>query len=182
MERRKSVDEVKRWMERAAQCGATSARANTGGAPGQEFDLAATADCFHQLAEFGKQLGVKILVENHGGHSSLPDNVVAIVKAVDSPWCRTAPDFGNMPPGKDESYREQMLKMMFPYAHLASAKGKWFDDQDRHVPYDIGQCVRIGESCGFQGVYSAEYFDGKGRPFDPVRVALLIIRSVADAL
>ena len=181
-ERRKSVETVKEWMDRAAACGATSARANTGGGRGKPFDVKVTAGSFRRLAQHGEKIGVKILVENHGGHSMQPENVVAIIEAVGSPWCRALPDFGNIPPGADEAFREKMLKMLFPHAHLASAKGMGFDDRGNHEAYDIGRCVRIGEACGFQGIYSAEYWDPQRRPFDPFRVVKLIIENVVANL
>lgn len=181
-EREKSLLWVKQWMDLAAASGAPSMRANTGGGPNDKFDLSVTADSFRQLSEYGQKLSVKILVENHGGHSLQPNNVVAIVKAVDSPWCRSLPDFGNIPKGEDEAFREQMLKMLFPLAHLASAKGMWFDEGRQHQPYDVGRCVQIGETCGFKGVYSVEYYDPQGRPFDAFEVANRLIRLVADHL
>lgn len=178
-ERRKSINLVKIWMDRAALCGATSLRANTGGGRGEAFDVSVTGDSFGQLAEYGRGLGVKILVENHGGHSMRPQNVLAIIKHVDSPFCRALPDFGNVARGAD---RHEMLRMLFPHAHLASAKGQWFNDAMEHQPYDIGKCVRIGEACGFKGIYSAEYYDSKARPVDPFRVTRRIIELVAANL
>jgi sugar phosphate isomerase/epimerase len=177
-QRKESIGTVKQWMDRAAALGAKSARANTGGRRGEAFDVKVTADSFRRLAEYGEKIGVKILVENHGGHSTQPENVVAIIETVDSPWCRTLPDFGNIPGGADEAFREKMLKTLFPHALVASAKGMWFNDDGKHQPYDIGRCVRIGEACGFKGIYSAEYWDPSGRPFDPFRVAKLIIDNV----
>ncbi len=49
--RSKSIDTVRRWMDLAKTCGATSLRANTGGKKGQKFVLGRTADAFGQLAE-----------------------------------------------------------------------------------------------------------------------------------
>lgn len=180
--RQKSVDFVKQWMDRAAACGATSLRANTGRSEGKEFDLDITVDSFRSLAEHGKGIGVKILIENHGANSAAPEKIVEIVKGVDTPWCRTLPDFGNVPPGADETFRRKLLKALFPYAHLVSAKGMWFDDQMQHVPYDIGECVRIGEVSGYQGIYSAEHWDPKARPADPFRVTKRIIELIVANL
>ena len=180
--RKKSVAFVKEWMDRAAACGATSLRANTGKSQGKKFDLDITIDSFQSLAEYGKEIGVKILLENHGTSSAVPEKIVEIVKAVDTPWCRTLPDFGNIPPGTNETFRRKTLQMLFPYAHLVSVKGMWFDDQMKHVPYDIGACVRIGETTGFQGIYSAEYWDPKARPFDPFRVTRKIIQLIVENL
>ncbi|MBU4459033.1 MAG: sugar phosphate isomerase/epimerase, partial [Verrucomicrobia bacterium] len=97
--RRACIEATKKWMDVAAACGAPSLRANTGGKKDEPFDLPTTADSFSRLAEYGAKTGVRILVENHGGHSLKAENVASIVGTVNSPWCRSLPDFGNMPAG-----------------------------------------------------------------------------------
>lgn len=176
--RKKSVQFVKDWMDRAAACGATSLRANTGGGRGAKFDVKVTGDAFAQLAEHGRKINVRILLENHGGHSSDPDNVVAIVRHVDSPWCRTLPDFGNMPARFTQAQRNAFLGKLLPYAHLISAKGMYFDKHLRHKPYDLGACVRFAESRGFKGVYSAEQWAPKPLPVDDVRATKRIFELI----
>src|SRR5215831_11844378 len=76
--RAQSVTFVKEWMDRAATIGAPTLRANPGDGP--SFDLNRIADSYRQLAEHGKKIRVKILVENHIGFSKDIDKVVAIVK------------------------------------------------------------------------------------------------------
>ena len=182
-ERLKSVQFCKEWMDRSAACGATSMRANVGGGrKGPAFDVEVTADSFAQLAEHGQEIGLTILVENHGGHSGVPENVVAIVKTVDSLWCRTLPDFGNVPKDFSQEQREVFLSKIFPWAHLVSAKGMVLDEQYKHLTYDIGRCVKLGESMGFKGIYSAEQWAPAYIPPDPFRAVQTIIADVAAAL
>ncbi|MFZ5832372.1 MAG: sugar phosphate isomerase/epimerase family protein, partial [Planctomycetota bacterium] len=180
--RAKSLELVMQWIDFSAACGAPSMRANTGGTPQQKLDLAVTGDSFARLARYGEKLGVKILVENHGGLSLQAENVAAIVKSVDSPWCRALPDFGNLPKGEGEEYRTKMLEMLFPLAALASVKSMQFDASMQHVPYDIGRCVKIGEECGFKGIYSVEHYDSSNQPFDAVAVVRRVIEIVLQAM
>jgi len=180
--RKRSIELIKQWMSRAAACGATSLRANTGGSAKEKFDISITGDSFRQLADHGQKVSVKILIENHGGSSSNPDNIVAIVKAVDSPWCRTLPDFGNIPGNVTQQQRDDYLKKLYPYAHLISAKGMNFDDQGKHLSYDIGACVRTAEANGFKGIYSAEQWSSKPNPIDAVAAVRAIIREIVANL
>jgi len=179
-ERKNSVEFVKRWMDRAAACGATSLRANTGGGP--KFDVDITADSYRQLAECGQKINVKILIENHGGHSGNPDNIVAIIKAVDSPWCRSLPDFGNVPTNSTQQQRDEFLKKLYPYAHLVSAKGMYFDEEGNHLTYDIGGCVRFAEANGFKGIYSAEQWSPKPIRVDDLTASRRIIQEIVRNL
>jgi len=179
-QRRKGIEFVKQWMDWAAACGATSLRANTGGSPKEKFDLAVTSDSYRQLAEYGEKIGVKILIENHGGHSSNPDNIVSIIKTVDSPWCRALPDFGNVPADLTQQQRDEFLKKLYPHAHLISAKGMYFDEQAKHLTYDIGACVRTAEASGFKGIYSAEQWSPKPIAVDALTATRTIIREIIE--
>jgi len=178
--RKKSIELVKQWMDRAAACGATSLRANTGGSRKEKFNVAVTGDSYSQLAEHGRKIGVKILTENHGGYSSDPENIVSIIKTVNSRWCRTLPDFGNMPTNFTQQQRDEFLKKLYPYAHLISAKGMYFDEQVNHTSYDIGACVRAAEVSGFKGLYSAEQWSPKPIPTDAVSATKSIIREIVQ--
>jgi type 1 glutamine amidotransferase/sugar phosphate isomerase/epimerase len=176
--RRACIEATKQWMDITAACGAPSLRANTGGRPNEPFDLQTTADSFRQLAEHGAKIGVKILVENHGGHSMKAENVAAIVKAVNSPWCRSLPDFGNMPAEFTAEQRTGFLSQILPFAHLISAKGMDFDTGCRHTSYDIGACVRAAEAAGFRGIYSVELWAPKYIPPDPIRAVKTVVETI----
>lgn len=178
-QRKQSVQFVKQWMDRAAACGATSLRANTGGSGREKFDVDRTGDSFGQLARHGEKIGVKMLIENHGGFSSDPDNVVAILQAVNSPYCRSLPDFGNMPGSFTPQQRAEFLGKFFPYAHLVSAKGMVFDEKYQHVSYDVAASVRLGEAAGFKGVYSVELYASNYYPPDPFAAVGQMIRIIA---
>jgi sugar phosphate isomerase/epimerase len=167
--RRANIAVIKQWMDIAAACGAPSLRANVGGRPEETFDLQTTTDSFRQLAEHGEKTGIKILVENHGGHSLKAENVAVIVKAVNSPWCRSLVDFGNVPTGVTTEQRVAFLNEILPFAYLISAKGMEFDAEYRHTSFDLPACVRAAEQAGFKGIYSIELWSPKYYPPDPVQ-------------
>lgn len=159
---------TKQWMDIAAACGAPSMRANVGGKAGETLDLAVTVDSFRQLAEHGEKLGIKILVENHGGPSLKAENVAAIVKGVNSPWCRGLLDFGNAPGPLTQEQRIAYLEQMLPLAYLVSAKGMEFNANYQHTSYDFAACVRASEKAGFKGIYSIELWAPNYIPADPI--------------
>ncbi len=123
---------------------------------------------------------MKILVENHGGHSAKAENIAAIVKDVNSPWCRSLPDFGNFDGTQEE--RHAFLKQILPYAHLISTKGKNFDKDLNHSPYDIGACVRLAEAEGFKGIYSIEQWSPKKQIVDDLTIAKRIKAIILENL
>ncbi|WP_231604502.1 sugar phosphate isomerase/epimerase family protein [Crateriforma conspicua] len=182
IERQRSVRFAKDWMDAAAECGAGSLRVNTGKTGGKSFDMNLTTESLRQLAEHGQRIGVKVLVENHGPNVDRPERLAELVRRVDHHGCRTLPDFGNVPKTADESFREQMLQALVPAAHLVSAKTKAFDSEGNHTTYDFARCVQLCEQLGYQGIYSAEYWNPSPDSFDPISVARKTLRMIADNL
>jgi sugar phosphate isomerase/epimerase len=171
-----SVDTIKKWMDRAAAVGAPTCRANTGGGSPEAWDVNRTADSFRQLAQYGKKIGVKVLVENHTGYSADIDKVVAVVKTVNDPYCRALSDWGNTPSSSPEA-RLAGLSKMFPQLELVSAKELDFDEQNRHINYDVVPLIKATEASGYKGIYSIEFY-GKP-PKDVVAAAKDMIAALA---
>jgi sugar phosphate isomerase/epimerase len=170
-----SIAQIKQWMDRSAAIGAPTLRANTGGGPPEAWDVNRTADSFKQLAAHGKTIGVKILVENHIGYSADIDKVVAIAKAVNDPFCRVISDWGNTPMASSAAQVEGLRKL-FPYLELVSAKELDFDEQNRHVNYDVVPLIKATEASGYKGIYSIEFY-GKP-PKDTVAAAKDMITAL----
>jgi sugar phosphate isomerase/epimerase len=171
-----SVSAIKLWMDRAAAVGAPTLRANTGGGPAEAWDVNRTADSFRQLAEYGKKIGVKILIENHTGYSADIDKVVALAKTVNDANCRVISDWGNTPSSSPEA-RVAGLSKLFPYLELVSAKELDFDEQNRHINYDVVPLIKATEASGYKGIYSIEFY---GRPpKDTVAAAKDMMQALA---
>ena len=173
--RTQSIATIKEWMDRSAAVGAPTLRANTGGGPPEAWDVNRTADSFRQLANYGKKIGVKILVENHTGYSADIDKVVAIAKTVNDPYCRVISDWGNTPSSSEEA-RVGGLSKLFPYLELVSAKQLDFDEQNRHINYDVVPLIKATEASGYKGIYSIEFY-GKP-PKDTVAAAKEMIKAL----
>jgi len=162
-------------MDRAAAVGAPTCRANTGAGPAEAWDVKRTSDSFRQLAQYGKTIGVKILVENHIGYSADIDKVVAIIKTVNDPYCRAICDWGNSP---NNEGRVAALSKLFPHLELVSAKELDFDENNRHVNYDVVPIIKATEASGYKGIYSIEFY-GKP-PKDTVAAARDMIKALSE--
>lgn len=151
--RAKSIEEIKDGMRVAAALGAPTVRADVGGRAGDPLDLAITADSYKQLVEFGGTIGVMPMPENHGGHSTDPDTLVSIMKAID-PRIRAIVDWGNFRVDT-QTQRIESTRKLLPYTGLVSAKVDRFD-ADYRPGYDVGELVRLVEASGYRGKYSIE--------------------------
>jgi sugar phosphate isomerase/epimerase len=174
--RAKSIDEIKDGMRIAAALGAPSVRADVGGRAGEPLDLAITADSYKQLVEFGSTIGVMPMPENHGGHSTDPDTLVSIMKAID-PRIRAIVDWGNFRV-ENQTQRIESTRKVLPYAGLISAKFDRFDPEYR-PGYDVAALVRLVEGSGYRGKYSIEITNP---PADIVRGAHVARDIIAATL
>ncbi len=168
--RQKSVAFFKTWIDSAVALGSKSIRANTGGGAADSCIRS-----FREIEKYAKQKGILLLVENHGGLSSDPEALIQVVKAIGSKNLEILPDYGNFPPG----IRYEGLKAILPYArHLISAKTHQFDENGKHTDFDFDRCMRMAQASGFPGYYSAEYYDGHGKPVDYEKVTDWMIEHI----
>jgi sugar phosphate isomerase/epimerase len=172
--REKSIAEIKDGMRIAAALGAPTVRADVGGKQGEALDLAITADSYKQLVEFGGTIGVMPMPENHGGHSTDPDTLVSIMRAVD-PRVRAIVDWGNFRV-ETQAQRVESTRKLLPFVGLISAKVDRFDP-DYRASYDVGELVRLVEASGYKGKYSIELTNAPPDVVRGARAATEIIRA-----
>jgi sugar phosphate isomerase/epimerase len=153
--RANSINEIKEGMRIAAALGSPTVRADVGGGgrQGWPLDLAITADSYKQLVDFGSTIGVMPMPENHGGHSTDPDTLVSIMKAID-PRIRAIMDWGNWQV-ENQSQRIEATQKLLPYTGLVSAKFDRFDE-NYQPSYDVPELVKLVEGSGYRGKYSIE--------------------------
>lgn len=177
--RARAIEYVKGWIDRAAILGCSSVRPQTdNGTPGRAFDAESIGFAFRELAAYGRDKGVAVLIENHGGFSQSIARVVEIAQAANDGNCKTLADWGNSP-AKEIAERISDFSPLFPRLGLVSAKGLRFDGAYRHRDYDIGAIVEATERSGYRGLYSIElYVDGPDQPHDPVKA----VKAMADVI
>lgn len=172
LEKRKhDFEMIRRWFFVARYLGAPSVRVNAGRGV-DEVSLRRAIEGYKDLARTAKETGVKLLIENHGGISENPDNVITIIKEARSEYLGTCPDFGNFP----EPIRYEGLEKMSKYAAIVHAKAYDFDEQGEETTINFGRCIGILKRQGFDGYYSVEY-EGRGDQREGVRKSLALLRK-----
>lgn len=161
--RGQAVANHKRWVDAAKALGCHSIRVNTG-EHYSPTDVGAAAEGCGQLAEYGQAQGINIICENHGGPSSWPEALVALIKAVNNPCFGTLPDFGNFPPrsrqaegGPDKVDPYDAVARMMPYAKGVSAKTYDFGPDGRETALDYARLLKIVTDAGYHGHVGIEY-------------------------
>ena len=60
-----------------------------------------------------------------------------------------------------------------------AAKELDFDDQNRHISYDVVPIIKATEASGYKGIYSIEFYTEKQPPRDVVAAAKTMIQTLA---
>ena len=127
-----------------------------------ENQVSLAADGLRKLTEFGANLGINTIVENHGGLSSDGAWLASVMKAVDHPMCGTLPDFGNFRIKGDRWYdRYKGVKELMPFAKAVSAKSHDFDSNGNETQTDFFRMMDIVIDAGYSGYVGIEY-EGSG--------------------
>ncbi|MFM7317847.1 MAG: sugar phosphate isomerase/epimerase family protein [bacterium] len=157
--RNQAVENHMKWVDAAAALGCHAIRINTG----SNYSATKTnpaAEACRKLADYGEKHKIEIICENHGGPSSDPDSLIALIKAVGSKNFGTLPDFGNFPRDKNKKHTidiYQAIARLMPYAKGVSAKSYVFDQAGNERDMDFGRIMKIVSDAGYKSWVGIEY-------------------------
>lgn len=156
----------RKWVDSAQFLGCHAIRCNMGG-PRKDWkdepDLVPrAAESFRNLLEYAKPANINVIIENHGGASSDPAVLVALMKLVDNPNFGTLPDFGNVNPGDNN---EEVVRQLLPYAKGVSVKAA-FPTDGAKPRWDLEKLLKLCKDAGYHGFWGIESSYG-ARSDDP---------------
>lgn len=167
---------IKGWLDKARILGAGSIRVNVTRQEGP-VNLDAVVATLRAAADYGQSIGVRVLIENHGGYTASIPNMISLTRRVNHEFCKITIDWGDFTPPGD---RYAAMQEAMPLVHIVSAKGYEFNPATyEHTTYDIARLVRNAEAGGFTGDYSIDFF-GPNPPADPDRAMTLFIKTITD--
>lgn len=172
-QRNRDIEALKEWFTIGKLVDSLSIRVNAGwGEPVDEAMMKRIVESYKELTKEAERMGMNLLIENHGGPSADPDNIVRIVKAVGSDNFGTCPDFGNFA----SHIRYEGLAKISSYALLAHAKTYKFDERGEETSIDIKKCLDILKEAGFQGYLSIEY-EGEDDEYEGVKKTIALLKK-----
>ena len=145
------------WIDHAAAMGAPVIRIFAGKVPKGESEEQALTRCVEGINEslkYAAQKGVVLALENHGGITATPEQLLAIVERVDdSPFFGVNFDSGNF--RTDDPYRD--LEKIAPFAVNAQIKVAVSGPDRKKRPADLPRIVNILKDAGYRGYVVLEY-------------------------
>lgn len=156
--RAQTVENHRKWLDAAKFLGCHSIRVNAASAGSWDEQVKLAADGLAKLTGFGAEMGLNVIVENHGGLSSNADWLAEVITAVDHERCGTLPDFGNFRIKDGESYDSYKgIAKLMKWAKGVSVKDVVWDDKAKQSPLDYERMLKIVLDTGFRGYCGIEH-------------------------
>jgi sugar phosphate isomerase/epimerase len=154
-QRDQQIASVKTGIDRAQLLGAPYLRVFAGGSravsKAEAKKLAISA--LQESSDYAAAKGVMLGLENDGGMVAEADDLLEIVKAVQSPWFGVNLDIGNFQ--TDNPYHD--LARCAPYAINVHMKAEIQRRGQPREPADFGRLIKILRDVNYQGYLALEY-------------------------
>lgn len=172
----KQILEAKQWIDYAAILGAPVIRIFAGNIPKEDTEEAALERCIEGInvsLDYAAKRGVFLALENHGGITATPEQMLKIIKGVKpSPWFGVNFDGGNFRTA--DPYAD--LAKIAPYAINAQLKVDIYPN-GKHELADFGRKIDILRKANYRGYIVLEY-ESMPDPFEAIPGHLKKLREL----
>jgi sugar phosphate isomerase/epimerase len=172
--RTKAIENHYKWVKAAKFLGCHSIRVNAAGAGTMGQMQAAAIDGLSKLSTYAADYGINVIVENHGGNSSIGKWLAEIMKVVNKPNCGTLPDLGNF----YEYDRYKGVADLMPYAKGVSGKTHDFDAQGNETQIDYAKLMKIIADSKYSGYIDVEYEGNILNEDEGIKASIALIKKV----
>jgi sugar phosphate isomerase/epimerase len=173
--RNKAIENHYKWVKAAKFLGCHTIRVNAGGRGTMGQMQAAAIDALSRLSDYAAGYGINVVVENHGGNSSIAKWLAEIMKVINKPNCGTLPDLGNF----YEYDRYAGVTELMPYAKGVSGKTVAFDADGNETRVNYVRMMKIIADSKYSGYIDVEY-EGKLPEDEGIRLSIALLRKVIE--
>lgn len=163
-----AVNNHLKWAEIAQLLGCHSIRVNAFGSGGRDILQSNLTEGLRNLVLLAEKIGVSVLIENHGHHTSDAKFITNIITEINHPGLGTLPDFGNWCLNADwgstqdgactENYGpEKGVAEFLPWAKGVSAKSYDFDAEGNETLLPYPQLLKLVKASGYSGYIGIEF-------------------------
>ena len=149
-----ALAEINQWVDATEWLGASHLRVFGGElAPGASIEqgIQWVVEVMRPACDYSAKKGITLGIESHGGVTARAEDILEILRRVDSPYAACTLDITHF---RENEYAQ--IEMCIPYATQTHIR----DHFDSGQPIDFDRLGRIFAQAGYKGYMSAEY-DGK---------------------
>jgi len=163
--RAKAIAGSRKWVDAAVAVGSPSIRVHIQRAGSAPPDVSRASEGLKQVADYGAARNVVINLENDDLFIEDAFFLVKVIDAVNSPWLRGLPDFGNSMLRGDEDFNYKAMEAMFRHAYNISHVKDSEVDNGKVFRVNMAKTFAIAKAAGYRGYFSME-FEGQGEPYE----------------
>jgi sugar phosphate isomerase/epimerase len=175
--RDKQLELVRTWVDHAAELDAPVIRIFAGKVPNGESEEAAVARAIEGIQAslpYAAEKGVTLALENHGGITATPEQILTLVRAVDAPNFGVNLDTGNF--RTPDPYAD--LARIAPYAVNVQVKTEISRDGKAKEEADLARIINLLRESRYSGYVVLEYEAGE----DPMTAVPRHIKTLRDLI
>jgi sugar phosphate isomerase/epimerase len=160
---KKDMAMTKAWIEHTARLGGKTMRIFAGSLDkGDKDEEKARQRCIagiQEACDHAAKYGVILALENHGGITATPDQILAIVKAVKSDWFGINLDTGNF--HTEDPYAD--LEKLAPYTVTVQIKSEIHRAGKKKEDADYKRLIGMLRAVNYRGYVALEYEGSEDR-------------------
>lgn len=172
--RSKAVENHYKWVRAADFLGCHSIRVNVRGRGTMGQTQAAAIDALGKLADYAAKYRINVIVENHGGNSSIGPWLAEIIRTAGRPNLGSLPDFNNFP--DYDPYKG--VAELLPFARGVSGQTREFDSKGNETKIDFEKMMKIVSESGYTGYIDVEYSGTSLSVDEGIKANLALIQRV----
>jgi sugar phosphate isomerase/epimerase len=153
---KEQIDHCRRWVEHTSRLGGKTVRIFGGTVARSDNEERARKQCIDAIQEccdHAGQFGIYLALENHGGITGTPDQMLALVRAIKSDWFGVNLDTGNF--HTKNPYAD--LERLAPYAVVVQIKTEIQREGRKAEEADLKRKIQMLRTANFRGYVALEY-------------------------
>ncbi len=174
--RSKAVENHYKWVRAAKFLGCHSIRVNAGGRGTMGQMQAAAMDALGRLSDYAAKYGINVIVENHGGNSSIGPWLAEILRTVNKPNLGALPDLNNF--FDYDPYKG--ISELMPFARGVSGQTRNFDEKGNESRIDFERMMKIVYESGYKGYIDVEYSGTSLSVDEGIKANLALLKRVIE--
>ena len=165
--RKQAIEVAKKWVDVAVVVGSPGIRPHVASTRNSSPNVERAAGSLREVAAYAAQKNIVVTLENDDPLSEDAFFIVKVIDAVNDPYLRALPDFGNTLAAHDGDYAYRAIDAMFAHAYgICHVKDGEANEPGKAVHVDLARTFGILKEHGYRGYCSIEY-DSPGNPYKP---------------
>jgi len=150
------IEHCRRWVEHTSRLGGKTIRIFGGTVAKNDTEERARRQCIdamQECSEYAGQFGIYLALENHGGITGTPEQMLALVRGIKSDWFGVNLDTGNF--RTKNPYPD--LERLAPYAVVVQIKTEIHRQGMKAEEADLKRLIQMLRTANYRGYVALEY-------------------------